>query len=802
MTRLQDLLPVRYGRISASPFTFLRGSATVMAHDLAATPATGLIVQACGDAHLSNFGGYGTPERNLVFDLNDFDETLPAPWEWDVKRLAASFVIASRANGFRANAAANAARAAVRSYREKMAAFAPMSHLDVWYTRIGAEDIAAIMPKTAKKDFVRGAKRATRRDHLQALAKMTTVVDGEVRIVDDPPIIIHHSDTLVGDHLPEMAKAYRSSIHDEIAALLDRYTFVDFAQKAVGVGSVGTRCYVVLMQGNHDQDPLFLQIKEAGPSALEPFAAKSKYNNHGQRVVHGQRHTQAASDIFLGWGRFKGVDFYVRQLRDMKGSIEVALLSPDRWSCMPGSAAGRWPGRTPGPATRPGSRATSAAARPSTRRSPPSPLPMPTRPSVTMLPSSPPSGAAGSRPNPGLAEKQVVLKRLVTECNVLGPWIGLVRMEGGNPMAAVVNTNPTEAEGAGNPRLGLLLAMAMFVLVVDTSMMNVSISAVVKDLDTTVSGVQSAIALEALVSAAFILINSKIGDLIGRKRAYVLGLLAYAIGALAMTLTQSLLPIIIFWAILGGLGASLLLPAMQSLIHGNFAGKAQAKVYALVGAAAAIAAAVGPLIGGFITTYLSWRIGFLLEVVIIAIVLSGIRMVKDVPYTGPRGIDTVGAIFSVLGMGGVVLSILVWQEGGESVGALLAVGVLALAGLAWWLIRRKREGKLTLLDPDLFRSPHFRTGVSQQMLQQIALGGSMIALPIFLQMVLEYDAMEAGLSLAAAFPEHVRRGVAGEQARRQSTAKQHHPGWVRAPHRRDGPADSGRAQGGFRLVSH
>ena len=227
-------------------------------------------------------------------------------------------------------------------------------------------------------------------------------------------------------------------------------------------------------------------------------------------------------------------------------------------------------------------------------------------------------------------------------------------------------------EGAGNNRLALLLAVAMFVLVVDTSLMNVSISAVVHDLDTTVSGVQSAIALEALVSAAFILIGSKVGDLIGRKRAYVLGLLGYAVGALAMTLAQSLTAIIIFWAIIGGLGASLLLPAMQSLIHGNFEGAAQKRAYALVGAAAAIAAAVGPLLGGFITTYLSWRVGFLLEVVIIAVVLSGIRLVRDVPYTGPRGVDVVGAVLSVVGMGGIVLGILVWQEGGESVGALLA----------------------------------------------------------------------------------------------------------------------------------
>ena len=301
---------------------------------------------------------------------------------------------------------------------------------------------------------------------------------------------------------------------------------------------------------------------------------------------------------------------------------------------------------------------------------------------------------------------------------------------------------------SASPRLGILLAAAMFVLVVDTSLMNVSISAVVHDLDTTVSGVQSAIALEALVSAAFILISSKVGDLIGRKRAYVLGLLGYAVGATAMVLAQDLRAVIIFWAILGGIGASLLLPAMQSLIHGNFEGAAQKQVYALVGAAAAIAAAVGPLLGGFITTYLSWRVGFLLELVVIGVVLSGIGLVRDAPYTGPRGIDLVGAVFSVLGMGGIVLGILVWQEGGEAVGALLAIGAVSLALLAWWLVRRKREGKLTLLDPDLFRSKVFRLGVSSQLLQQIALGGAMIALPIFLQMVLEYNALQAGIALA------------------------------------------------------
>jgi MFS family permease len=306
----------------------------------------------------------------------------------------------------------------------------------------------------------------------------------------------------------------------------------------------------------------------------------------------------------------------------------------------------------------------------------------------------------------------------------------------------------TDTTPDGISRLALLLAMAMFVLVVDTSIMNVSISSVVHDLHTTVSGVQSAIALEALVSAAFILIGSKIGDLFGRKRAYVLGLLGYAVGAIAMTLAQSLAAIIVFWAVIGGIGASLLLPSMQSLIHGNFEGAAQRRVYALVGAAAAIAAAVGPLIGGFITTYLSWRLAFGLEAVVIAVVLSGIGLVRDVPYTGDRGVDLVGAVLSIVGMGGVVLGILVWQEGGEAVAALIVTGAAALVGLAFWLVRRKRAGRPTLLDPDLFTSTLFRLGITGQMSQQIALGGTMIALPIFLQMVLEYSAMGAGLSIA------------------------------------------------------
>jgi len=310
-----------------------------------------------------------------------------------------------------------------------------------------------------------------------------------------------------------------------------------------------------------------------------------------------------------------------------------------------------------------------------------------------------------------------------------------------------MNADPT-AEVKFNGTLAILLAMAMFVLVFDTSLMNVSISAVVNDLDTTASGVQGAIALEALVSAAFILIGGKMGDLIGRKLAYILGLLGYAVGAVAMTVAQDLNTVIIFWAVIGGLGASLLLPSMQSLIHGNFQGAHQKRVYALVGASAAIAAAVGPLLGGFITTFLSWRVGFLLEAVIIAIVLAGIKLVKDVPFTGDRSIDLVGSALSVLGMGGVVLGILVWQEVGGYVALIIGLGVAALGGLVFWLSSRKKRGKPTLIDPALFASKPFRAGVSGQLLQQITLGGTMIVLPLYLQMVLEYNALQAGLSIA------------------------------------------------------
>jgi EmrB/QacA subfamily drug resistance transporter len=301
---------------------------------------------------------------------------------------------------------------------------------------------------------------------------------------------------------------------------------------------------------------------------------------------------------------------------------------------------------------------------------------------------------------------------------------------------------------ATNTKLSVLLALAMFVLVVDTSLMNVSLSTVVKDLHTNVSTIQAAIALEALVSAALILISSKLGDLMGRKRAYILGLIGYATGAVTMAVTHNVAMVFIFWAIIGGIGASLLLPAMQSLIHGNFSGSAQTKTYAMVGAAAAIAAAVGPLLGGFLTTYISWRVGFMMEAVIIAVILLNAGLIKDVAYTGKRHIDLVGAGLSVVGMGGLVLGILLWQEGAESVGLVIALGIVGLALLAYWLVHRKRAGHETLIDPGLFTLPHFRLGVTGAMMQNIILGGAMIALPIFLQMKLEYNAMQTGLTLA------------------------------------------------------
>jgi uncharacterized protein (DUF2252 family) len=311
--------------MSASPFAFLRGAAAVMAGDLASSPTTDLRVQSCGDAHLLNFGIFASPERELVFDVNDFDETLPAPFEWDVKRLAASVMVAGRDQSFSKTRSAAAARAAAETYRTQMTAFASMGHLDVWYAHMDVNDLLALMrqaeARRLESKVVRKAEQAT---SLGALGKLTTVVNGERRIKDDPPLVEH----LQTRHEPTQAvRRYVRSLADDRRVLLSRYHLVDSARKVVGVGSVGTDDAVVLLLGDSDSDPLFLQVKEAQTSVLAPFAGASMYANQGQRVVEGQRLMQAASDIFLGWTRVKERHYYVRQLRDMKGSINIEKLT-------------------------------------------------------------------------------------------------------------------------------------------------------------------------------------------------------------------------------------------------------------------------------------------------------------------------------------------------------------------------------------------------------------------------------------------------------------------------------------------
>ena len=326
-TRVRKLLPIRYGRMSTSPFAFLRGSACVMASDLATTPATGLRAQLCGDAHLSNFGLFGTPERDAVFDLNDFDETLEGPWEWDVKRLAVSLVEAGRQNGFSRGANRGAVLTAVRGYREAMRRFSGMRYLDVWYDHLDLSSLAKEVKRRGRTLFERAVDRARRQTGLHVFPKLARRVAGGFRIRDDRPLIVHYRDSADADASRAFFEQYRQTLPDERRRLLDRYHLVDVAQKVVGVGSVGTVCSVLLLLGDPDvEDPLFLQVKEAGPSALEPYAGASRFANHAERVVHGQHLIQHASDIFLGWSSLGARDFYVRQLRDMKFAYDITTL--------------------------------------------------------------------------------------------------------------------------------------------------------------------------------------------------------------------------------------------------------------------------------------------------------------------------------------------------------------------------------------------------------------------------------------------------------------------------------------------
>jgi uncharacterized protein (DUF2252 family) len=343
-TRVPELLPIRYGRMAASAFAFFRGAALPMASDLAGTPRSGIVVQACGDAHLANFGAFASPERHLVFDINDFDETLPGPWEWDVKRLATSLEIAARSNGYPGKSRRDIVLAAVAAYRNAMRSFAGMSALDVWYQYADIDRIQTLtdasLKARQKKVLARSVAKAHTRDNLGALARFATVQDGIARLNAEPPLVVPIRDLLgdqrelqeMEDMLQYLVRVYRETLEPERRVLLDRYRLVDMARKVVGVGSVGTRSWMLLLleDGN---EPLFLQAKEAGPSVLEVFVGESEFDNSGQRVVVGQRLMQAVSDIFLGWVRVQAPDgaqrdFYVRQLRDWKGSAEVETMVP------------------------------------------------------------------------------------------------------------------------------------------------------------------------------------------------------------------------------------------------------------------------------------------------------------------------------------------------------------------------------------------------------------------------------------------------------------------------------------------
>lgn len=332
--RVPELLPIRYGRMMQSPFAFYRGSAAIMAADLAGLPSTGIMVQACGDCHLLNFGCFGTPERRLIFSINDFDETLPATWEWDIKRLATSFVIAGRHNGFTGREARDAAQASVRSYRQRMREFAKMRALDLWYFKIDADELVeTIADETVRQRAKKRIAKARDRDVLdEDFPEMVTFEGGVHRIRDNPPLIYHLQDeesAVVEARVHDAFAVYRASLSDDRRLLLDRYELKDMAMKVVGIGSVGNRCFIMLMMGGAE-DPLFLQVKQARASVLEPYAGQSVYANHGQRVAMGQRLMLSATDIFLGWAETDvGNHFYIRQMRDMKIKPMVELFGPE-----------------------------------------------------------------------------------------------------------------------------------------------------------------------------------------------------------------------------------------------------------------------------------------------------------------------------------------------------------------------------------------------------------------------------------------------------------------------------------------
>jgi uncharacterized protein (DUF2252 family) len=326
-TRLIELVPIRYARMLTSPFAFLRGGAAIMAADLATGPkTTGINVQACGDMHVANFGLFASAERTLIFGINDFDETLPGPWEWDIKRLVASIVASGRFLGAKKNLCIKSVLAAVSSYKKNMRDYASMGNIELVYSTITEKDLQKKLPPSVQKGLKKITDKARQRTHFQVLDKLANIVDDKYRLRDDAPFIVHETHTKSGRTIDEalglFLESYMLSLADDRKVLLKQYRIVDVARKVVGVGSVGTRCWIVFLLGNDSEDPLFLQVKEAQPSVFEPYISKSVYSNHGHRVVAGQRLLQASPDIFIGWGELDGIHFYVRQLRDMKGGVE------------------------------------------------------------------------------------------------------------------------------------------------------------------------------------------------------------------------------------------------------------------------------------------------------------------------------------------------------------------------------------------------------------------------------------------------------------------------------------------------
>jgi uncharacterized protein (DUF2252 family) len=326
--RLPQLAPVRWERMVASPFAFLRGSAMVMAWDFAHLPHSDIYVQACGDAHLCNFGVSATPERQLIFDVRDFDETLPAPWEWDVKRLAASIVVACRQRGMSRARAREAVRVCMADYRHALRAALELTHKEIWYRRVDAPELEADATGATKRYFRRMFRKARRRTSKREVHRLVVTVDGEPHILEDPPVIVPVRDSRVRSNMCTLLDEYARSLSPDRRLLLDSYRVIDVAFRVVGVGSVGTRCLVALLYGDGDDDPLILQLKEANRSVLEPFVRRCSYANQGERVVQGQRIIQAASDLFLGWKSFENHDFYVRQLKDMKGTVDIDDMDP------------------------------------------------------------------------------------------------------------------------------------------------------------------------------------------------------------------------------------------------------------------------------------------------------------------------------------------------------------------------------------------------------------------------------------------------------------------------------------------